>query len=445
MNLLLLFAVSLTPYFLGNQTCKDSAYIIYLIHAVIGIFVCYRKRDLFLFLSPNALVFFYVTFSMALGSWGFANEYVLSESFLLDYKSFKHNHIATSLTMICTSTILAVDYFHHKHFIKRKKEAQIHSNNYQMAASLILIPFFFFPIDLTLFGGSGDFSILPKSAFAILAIILINRLPRNSRWVLYAFLILAFSAFSINEKREAIFLIIPIAYIELLQNNYKLSLKTIAVAITTGTFLLFLILSMSIARGYGGFGESQNLMNAIPHLFSYITSDIFVAAFLNNIEANYFYFHSTNSIEMVIQNQDLVSYGSTISKPLFIPFPRDAVDWKPESIISLYTHAYDPSFRERGGSWPINIFSETIWNFHIFAPIAAGILGVSLSYLNLHILKKATPQKTFSLAFYLFTYMHILTLARGSGTDLYAIYLAIGGMSFFACFCVYRFTKYRIP
>ena len=109
---------------------------------------------------------------------------------------------------------------------------------------------------------------------------------------------------------------------------------------------------------------------------------------------------------MVLSDLNLLAYGSTLIKPLFIMFPRDIFPFKPDSILELYTLAYDPAGRDLGGSWTIGLFSEFIWNFYFFGIFMVIFVAKFLSEFNIFMMRSASsinPSKT--IIYLLFFYI----------------------------------------
>ena len=110
-------------------------------------------------------------------------------------------------------------------------------------------------------------------------------------------------------------------FFESIRHSLRLNFKTTLFLSILMTYSLILILAMSIARGYGGFGEFTSIFSTISLIPSYLNSDIFIGGLLLNIEVGYFYFHGINAIELVLNDLNLMSLGSTIIKPLFLFIP----------------------------------------------------------------------------------------------------------------------------
>ena len=426
-------ALCLLPLLLGSEVMRGIAHWILLLFTVSGMYSC-RGRGILQYATPNSLVFFYSSVSLTVGAWGFAHDFVLVDSWLQIYAEWEFFHVTLSVLMSCLAVLLIVDLH---------RVAELPSNDrliwgrvdgwVTLIAALPLCVFFFIPLDLAKFGGEGDLSIIPVTIVALTAVVFMNNMPMLPKWIAYLLIILVFATFSVQDKRDAIFLLFPMVYLDLIAGRIRFSVSTLLVLAGVGVLIAILVLAMSVARGYGGFGEFSNPYEALPYVWSYIVSEDFVPSVLHNIEANYFFFHSVNSAEMVTRDPSLMAYGSTIVKPLFIPFPRHWVDWKPESIISLYTAAFDPALRARGGSWPINIFSEFYWNMMYLAPIFCGFFASAAVWLHRAVLKSFRQGEHFFLVYLLFAYMHLLTVTRGSGIDQFFVFLVIGGACALAC------------
>ena len=106
-------------------------------------------------------------------------------------------------------------------------------------------------------------------------------------------------------------------------------MKLIAVSVLF-CYPAFIIITMSVARGYGG-EQHNTLISAFSAVPDYIFSPMFLSGFLANIEVTYFHFHAVNSIDMVVKDLELLSYGETFIKPLFIFVPE--VSWKQNQTV----------------------------------------------------------------------------------------------------------------
>lgn len=426
-SIVALVFLSILPLFMSNGGVIENSSSLYFSLFIVGVAACYRKDSLSHLVTPNALIFFYFIINFLLGSWGFANEYILVQKNLYDFNDWRYRQITTSLSMLCPALFLATDIlYHRKYELLSAKTVWMNHNGKSLVGVIFLIPFFFLPLNLDSIGAQGDLAILPKGIVAIALILYLSKFDIFKRCFGYGFLIVLFASFSSDEKREAIFLVFPIIWLE--ANRYKLrpSVSTVISVGVVGVLAVVLILSMSIVRGYGNFEDVNSIFDGMLVLPQYINSDIFISAFLVNIEATYLYFHALNSIEMVLTDTNVLAYGSTLIKPLFLMFPREIMPFKPDSILELYTTAYDPAGRELGGSWTIGLFSEFIWNFHLIALLLVILVARVLCKLNFLMLRSSSSKNLASRALYFFVFLHLFSWVRGSGLDQYFLFVLLG-------------------
>lgn len=430
MRKIIIYALFFLSVFLillcDNSFIKSSGFYFIFFHFFLGLILVGNKGVRLL--SPISIIYFYTTLSLAIGSWGFSRGYIIQRNLEEGFLAWNNSNISLSIILLFTSLFIIFGERYLPKDLPKIKFKDVSSLKY-FISTIVFLPFFFFDIDLAPLGGSGSLSKVPKILFALATILFFQKFKPSLRLVGYFFLILLMATVSINEKREAIFLVLPILYLETIRNKLILNLKNSFLLSLIFFYCLILILAMSIARGYGGFGQFDSIFNTFAIIPDYISSDIFIGGLLLNIEVNYVYFHSLNSIELIINNPSLLSFGSTILKAFFIIIPRSIVHFKPDSIITLYTMNYDPGFRSVGGSFPINIFAEFFWNFHLFG-ILLNILLILFCYTLYKNLFRVIKISSFpKMLFYFVAYFNLLTLARGSGLDLYVLFLFLS--SFF--------------
>lgn len=427
---LTMLLVAISPMIMGADNTKLYAPYIICIYATLGAIMLSTRKESINFLSPNSLVFFYCILSIALGSMALRDELALVSQNVSDY--VRHNHTDVALTflmlgLICLPLVQTV-------FSDAKegppRPIRLDQGRF-IVVILTLLPFIVLGFDLSLIGGAGDLSSYLKSLLALSAIIFASRFGMATRYILFVIVLAIMVALNPHDKRLAIFLALPFIYLEFRNKSLDFSLKGFLLVSICLLLLVYAIVVMSIARGYGGFVSNDSLLSAIFFVPEYLESDFFLAAFFQNIEVSYFYFHYVNAIELVYGGFVNLAFGETLAKFLFIPFPRSMIEWKPESIITLYTLAHDPSFREVGGSWPANFAADYFWNFHFFGLF----LFPLFAYLNLKLFRylcsDRVERRPFTTVLALYAFMNILTYARGSGLDLFLfIVLAPGSFLF---------------
>lgn len=427
---LFLMSTSILPLIMGNDIAQQYGFYIFGINFFACFFNCLKKHpnDMLQIASPNFLIFSYVSLSLFLGGLGNAQGYMIVEKNNLLMEGWHFTHIATAFLSLALSLFYIAHYYQSKNDIPKRKTLE---SKMPLSVAVLCMPFaifFFVPLELNFMGGQGDFSHIPKTLWALTVFIMAQNLKSGTlRATCYMVFILFFASFSMHDKREAIFLIFPIAYLELTNQNYKINFKFLYSSAIFIVFLSFVIITMSVARGYGG-AQHDTLIASLLNIQNYISSPYFISGFLANIEVSYFHFHAVNSIDMVMKDYELLSYGETLIKPLFILIPRSLMEAKPDSILTLYTSAHAPSIREIGGSWTISLFSELFWNFHFFGLPFVWLFAYFGVKLQRKLNSSSAQKKWLKLLFWLFCYMHLMTLVRGSGLDQYIVYLAIAAL-----------------
>jgi hypothetical protein len=412
---------------LGADLTKEYAPAILMIYSLLGaaIFYCYNSS--IHFVSPNALVFFYCSISLALGSLGMRDGLSLVPRTVLEYERHAYTHVALSFVMLGLTFLPLIQMLFGRREAPSEFSCQIKFGNL-IPIFLVILPVAFFGLDLSVFGGSGNLGVYAQSFISVYLIVFLSRYPIALRYVGFIAILVLMVILHPHDKRIAIFLILPFIFLEFRIGALRLSLSSIIVVFTIVCILIFLVLIMSIARGYGDFDVDGSVLLAVRYVGEYVSSDTFVAAFFQNIEVTYFYFHYVNAIEFVASGLEAPRLGETLIKPLFLPIPRDVIGWKPESIIHIYTNAYDPVIRSIGGSWPPNFAADYFWNFHAFGILLFPVFAwCNVCIFNILTAYNADRRPGFFI-FVLYVYMNILTYARGSGLDLFVFIIGVGGV-----------------
>lgn len=436
---LLLLIVSVVPFFLSHsQAAAYSPYNYFLAQTlvlVIGFLIPPEKRNLFL-LSPSFIAVSYLNINSLLGSWALKNGYSF-EVMLIPYGNWQHLDYSTGFFNIINFFIINTYFLSRRFKIKRAPvlyDMQKVGKLTSAALGLLLIIIFsFVGINLSFFSGDpSDFYVIPKSLGAILIFVVLFRFYKlKFRLICYGVIIVIFAASSFEDKRDAIFLLLPILLLESTRYSFTLGVRKLFIGVVTAFFVGYLIIVMSILRGYGEY-DPRGFWNATSYVDDYMASETFIASFMNNIEASYTFFHSHNAIENVINDPDLLSHGSTLIKPLFIFIPRTYFPEKPESIIELYTNSFSREMRSAGYSAPISFQSEMFWNFHFFGIIAAIFFFFFFNSIYLNIAHLIKRDEIINFIPLLYIYQQSLVLFRGSGLDQYAIDIIIS----FAVFAI---------
>jgi hypothetical protein len=247
----------------------------------------------------------------------------------------------------------------------------------------------------------------------------------QTRWIIVIATILLIATVSSDSKRNAIFLALPALWLELSTGSInRLSLKVVMLTMIGASFLIVLIMAMSIMRGYGLL-DPANFFDAITLVPKYIQDPKAWSFLANNFEFSTVFFSSHNAIHLINQNSILLAMGETLLKPFFTGIPESVFGYKPRTILDLYTSTWSPTFRGIGGSYPITFLSEFYWNFHWLGliPLTAFMLLIEKLYNQL---KSCNAHKTtYKFIFWMCVYFFMLFLMRGSGLDIVFAYMLI--------------------
>jgi hypothetical protein len=246
---------------------------------------------------------------------------------------------------------------------------------------------------------------------------------RNSwyRFPVIALYLAVLVAFSYENKREIVMSLFLFIFMEAYYKRTRLSLtvKTLFAGTTLAVVFLVLVMAASILRGYGNFA-AISLTDAFRYIPMYMTSEIFVDGITDNLELNYNYGVSITSVDHVLSSLIPYQYGASLIKVLFLPIPRDAVSFKPDSMMQLFTKVYKPEWWDHEGSMPVIFSSDMFMNFHFFGllPYAIVWIFIDKAFLLFH----TTHPRSFVFCSCAFLFITILMFARGSGLEQWLLY-----------------------
>lgn len=379
------------------------------------------KKSLFI-LSPAFILISYINLNFFFGSIAFNNSLAF-ERFLLPERQWRNQQLVMLYYNFANYACL-ITYFIAKStkFTPTKIKSKFIDLR-RVKKSHLLIFCLVLIVILNFF--DGFFFVVSKSICAIVMFILLIENYGYIRFFYYLIIILLFSIESVDSKREAIFLILPILFLEFVKFGVKFNFLKIMIG-SVGVFCIFyLIILMSITRGYGSYKVS-NMYEAMGYASDFVTSDVFIPSFLNNTEISYTYLHSNQAVEYIIEEPRLMTYGETLIKPFFIFIPRSIVDFKPQSSIHYYTSRFNPRFRAQGGSYPISLPAEFFWNFHFAGLFFFFILFIFIHLGYFKIINLIKEGEVINYPHYLYGFLLYMSLIRGSGFDLFVIYFISG-------------------
>lgn len=267
----------------------------------------------------------------------------------------------------------------------------------------------------------------PYGAFAYMLAIAVVHLSalataaRRRRFAAYAVYVIGVAAFQFENKRELVMMLALVGLLESYHRQIPLRItkRTLfSVSLAVSAFFA-LVLGASVRRGYGGY-ETRSIWEALGKIPEYTKSDLFVDGLTDNLELNYSYGAAVTSISLVDEGRMPYQRGSSFLKVLFLPVPRTLFPDKPESVIQVYTKTFAPSAWAAGGSLPVMFPSEMYLNFWYLGLLALVMVFWLLNsfYRRLAALRPGS----FGHLSALFLTVTVLSLARGSGLDGYALY-----------------------
>lgn len=264
----------------------------------------------------------------------------------------------------------------------------------------------------------GAFSV--QLALLVVHFAILSRVRASYRYIIYPLYLILEVALNFDNKREIVIVLFLLLFFEAYYRRVRLSMSVgnlIRYTVAVGAFFGF-VLTASILRGYGGF-EPGSVVQAVRVIPDYIGAPVFQDAIVDNLELNYDYGSSITAIDFTVHGKLPHLLGLSFWKVLFLPIPRDLVSWKPQSVLQLYTQAYDPTFWSENLSLPVVFSSEMYVNFSFFGllPFALVWVGLNRIFVGFH---EANPH---SFWYHTSVFLCVTTLifARGSGMELYVL------------------------
>lgn len=294
-------------------------------------------------------------------------------------------------------------------------------------------------------GATIEFPIIFATLSVICIFYLVKDKPILFRLCIYITIVLLFALFRFSNKREAIFLIVPILLLESRQikDRAVITIKNIIVGALSLTIVMVLIVIMSIQR-IDHKDQKQDVIDlvTIAYIFSdYFSTDKILPLLANNFEIDYVYINSHQSLEFIEEDQSNMTWGMTYLKPLFAPIPRFLMPDKPESAMTLYTKKYDPERQAEGFCLPLSLQAEGYWNFgYIGGLFCVFLIFYLFNSIYLKLYNSVISDLGIKTIFNTYIFYVFFLLYRDSGfTKLLTFSLA----AFVFCFILSIFQKSR--
>lgn len=414
--------------FFSNEMIIEYGYIFYGIQLLSIIFILIKiKNNYIFFFSPSFITICYLNISYFFGHFvvtrglGFDLKYYSAS---LGYLSFS---FITGFLLLCNLMVflsLPFDKFKKSTFQKDDSVRHDVSHIVVMTLLCVLLVLGFVNIDLSILGGSGDFSYVFQLSLVIIIVFLLSKYKGKAKYLYYLALLFFFIVGNYDSKREILYVLILILFVEFVKRSgtIKIRLRQFIIGLAGLAIFFYIIIVSSIMRGYGNFNTSDPI-EASGYVFTYVQSDYASNALLANFELSSVYGNTSNAINYVYEDEVDLLFGSTFLKVLFIPFPRSIFPDKPSSMIDVYTNKFAPDFRGIGGSYPVGIYAESFWNFYLFA---LPFIFIVFRIFNMFFLKVIYITKKSFLSpynvFLIYMYITIIQFVRGSGFEIWFIY-----------------------
>jgi hypothetical protein len=421
----LIYGVLLVP----QDFLKSHAHMIYLTHYCLFLPFLFNSRDRCAFLfSPSFLIVSYVCLSFVIGSFAFANGYVMSPKDLADFRRWEHYNFATFYFMMCNMCAVFAYFLARRGWLASGSQAvQSSLRPYipqLVLGGILLATFSLVGMGLSMFGGSGNFSIVPQTFGFLVITIALARARWRYRFLVYIGLLLPFAAANYLNRRVVLVLVLCLAFIEATGlQDLRLSLRRVALCLGLFALAAFLLVTMTIARGLAGFKGSY--WETFRKIDSFVTLDNVTTYSLKTTEGPTTFFHSNNGIHYILKDPSLLCYGSTLAKVLFIPVPRSILPTKPQSMVDIYTTQWDPAWRRLGCSVGINVYAEYFWNFQVLGMFCIIPIFYYLNRLFFFLLDRLRSGTAWPSIYLCVGYSSLLMYGRGHGLHSLAIDVAL--------------------
>jgi len=235
--------------------------------------------------------------------------------------------------------------------------------------------------------------------------------------------VLAISSF--DSKRNAIFLLLPIALLAVLSGDrIRVNARQVIGASISSVAILVAVATMSVLRGYGNY-DIRSVWDALRVVPDYLTGSLAFAMLGNNLELTYVFFTVHHSVSAAISGAVDLELGATYLRALFVGIPYEVFMFRPPSILDSYTAFADPGFRAMGGSWPPTALGEAFWNFGQFGVAVIPVICVAMDFIYKIVIVSSLRRGICFAAAGLSIYMFMLFFIRGAGLDLTWAYVIV--------------------
>lgn len=428
---LLGFGLVFLCFVLEDTTIRAYGFIFYFVQLFYATYILLKFENNYkYFFSPSFITILYISVTFGLGHLVVANDIGYDKTYYTRFLNYESISFITAYFLLCNIIVfLTIPFKKLSSTSLIYKESKIEKKSFKIILFFgLLITFSLIGVDLSFIGGSGDFSYSIKLVLVIFLVFFCRPYNIKIRFLLYSLILFLIVLRHFESKREIFFILILFIFHEAIIHRItiKFVFKQLIVFFLAIMIGFYIVVLSSIARGYGQF-DSENVIDSAKFVTEYLKSETIYDALAANFELSYSYGNSSNAMNYVFSGQEDLLFGSTFLKIFFIPIPRNIFPSKPRSMLDIYASIVSPEYRSaEGGSFPIVVYSELFWNFHLFS---FPLLFLLFRYFNqkyIYILKKIMRNElTIKSLFYISLYVTLIQFVRGSGIELWLIYALV--------------------
>ena len=388
------------------------------------------------FLQPSVFGINYILISMALGALTFVSGNVVLPRMISESSRWTHGPIPIAFIAALVGVVILISDY------SEKDAAWLLPGPNPLKILTLLLA----TLGTAIFGTATNFSFVGETTAGLFMLYILHVIGlRNGRIRLLFYLaaILPLTVLFAQDKRNAMFLIVPITLLELIVRDWRyISVKLVLRFLIVVSAVAGLVLIATVLRtpGPGGIRSIGETLSAVR---SHTAGRLFLGYASLNFELVYTYFHTFNAINYLLGDRLIPLLGSTYLKPLFILIPRDLLEWKPWEASYVYTLRFDRAYRVAGGSWAVSMVGEAFLNFRIVgAFVLPFVLRAFDGVFSRWVLVREKANFVSAVAALYFP-VAFMNYARGSGLDSVVIMMMVATATAFVGSVALHYGKAR--
>lgn len=421
--------------FYKKESFMNDMWFFYFIHYLflfgyIIMFLKTKHSKVYMLFSPMLFSFVYLGISFTLGAYFIPLNMGWSGELYPNFIKIERLNWYTIFFFIADLILLAAWTFISSKGISRLRSEtkflwpKYNQSHFLIFFSIFLILNFFEPFQIFL----GTL-LYPLKLVSIIYVTLITiNFKKSYKGLTYILILLIMLINHYHSKREIILVVFIIFFLESLYNGFNIKFKLSQVLKLIGIFFIaaYLIFAASILRGYGGY-KLDNKLDALLLVPDYITQPYFKDAFVANFELNTVLGNTMICMDFIEKDRLPLQLGGTYLKVLLSPIPRSIWKNKPEGLILKYTYELNPEHKITGQSLPVVHYAEGFANFYWLGIIPIVLIMIVFEKMFWYVL--ICNHKTvfnWKLIFSIYVICILFQYIRGSGFDLFSLYVLFG-------------------